>query len=62
MILIRCGVQFLIVDEDSPFFQKAYLDLLAFLIHSDHYSGFLGNHVHRTNLLAIRYGVDDFYV
>ena len=47
---------------DSPFFWKACLDLLALVMHSDRYSGFLGKNVYETNPLAVRYGEDDFFI
>ena len=61
MVLLRGGVQLLIIDVDSPFHQKACLDLLVFLVRCDCYSRFLRNNVHRTHPLAIRYGIDDFF-
>ena len=62
VVFLGHGVQLPVIDADSPLCRKACLDLLAFLVRHDCYSGFLRNNVHRTRPLAIGYGVDNFCV
>ena len=62
-MIVHCyGVQLPIVDADSSFCRKVYLDLLAFHVNRDHYSSFLWDNVHRTHPLAIGYGVNNFCI
>ena len=62
VIFLRRCIQLPIVDSNSPLRREACLNLLSFVIHGHRNSCLLGNHVHETNPLAIRYGIDDLFI